>query len=118
MSDINPEGPEGPEADIMPLVSVSRYAAAQADLEDIIGERVGAYRIAGELGRGGMGAVYLAERADSEFRRRVAVKVVKRGMDTDSILRRFRNERQILAALDHPNIAHLIDGGTTSDGRP
>jgi serine/threonine protein kinase/Tol biopolymer transport system component len=118
MSDINPEGPEGPDGDNTPLVSVSRYAAAQADLEEIIGERVGAYRIVGELGRGGMGAVYLAERADSEFRRRVAVKVVKRGMDTDSILRRFRNERQILAALDHPNIARLLDGGTTTDGRP
>jgi serine/threonine protein kinase/Tol biopolymer transport system component len=112
MSDINPEG------DDTPLVSVSRYSAAQTDLADIIGERLGAYRIVGELGRGGMGAVYLAERADSEFRRRVAVKVVKRGMDTDSILRRFRNERQILAALDHPNIARLLDGGTTDDGRP
>ncbi|HKP12446.1 MAG TPA: protein kinase, partial [Blastocatellia bacterium] len=112
MSDINPEYDE------TPLVSLSRYATAHMDLSDMIGERIGAYLVVGELGRGGMGAVYLAERADSEFRRRVAVKVVKRGMDTDSILRRFRNERQILAALDHPNIARLLDGGTTDDGRP
>ncbi len=101
-----------------PLVSASHYSTTDADLPDMIGERLGAYRIVGELGRGGMGAVYLAERADSEFRQRVAVKIVKRGMDTDSILRRFRNERQILASLDHPNIARLVDGGTTADGRP
>ncbi len=88
-------------------------------LEDpAIGRRFGAYRIVREIGRGGMGAVYLAERADSEFRLRVAVKLIKRGMDTDFILRRFRNERQILASLDHPHIARLIDGGTTDDGLP
>ncbi|HEX8843208.1 MAG TPA: protein kinase [Pyrinomonadaceae bacterium] len=83
-----------------------------------IGRRVGSYRIVREIGRGGMGAVYMAERADSEFRRRVAIKLIKRGMDTDFILRRFRNERQILASLDHPNIARLLDGGTTDDGLP
>jgi tetratricopeptide (TPR) repeat protein/serine/threonine protein kinase len=65
-----------------------------------------------------MGAVYLAERADSEFRRQVAIKLIKRGMDTDFILRRFRNERQILASLDHPYVARLLDGGTTEDGLP
>ena len=84
----------------------------------VIGQRVGSYRVIGELGRGGMGAVYLAERADSAFRLRAAVKLIKRGMDTDFILRRFRNERQILASLDHPNIARLLDGGTTDDGLP
>ena len=83
-----------------------------------IGRSVGAYRIVREIGRGGMGAVYLAERADSEFRRRVAIKLIKRGMDTDFILRRFRKERQILASLDHPNIARLLDGGTSEDGLP
>ncbi|HEX8920936.1 MAG TPA: protein kinase, partial [Pyrinomonadaceae bacterium] len=77
-----------------------------------IGRKVGVYRILREIGRGGMGAVYLAERADSEFRRQVAIKLIKRGMDTDFILRRFRNERQILASLDHPYIARLLDGGT------
>jgi serine/threonine protein kinase/tetratricopeptide (TPR) repeat protein len=83
-----------------------------------IGRSVGAYKIVREIGRGGMGAVYLAERADSEFRRRVAIKLIKRGMDTDFILRRFRKERQILASLDHPNIARLLDGGTSEDGLP
>jgi serine/threonine-protein kinase len=83
-----------------------------------MGQRVGAYRIVSEIGRGGMGAVYLAERADQEFEQRVAIKLVRRGMDTDEIVRRFRSERQILAHLDHPNIAKLFDGGTTDDGRP
>lgn len=84
----------------------------------LIGQRLGVYRLTKELGRGGMGAVYLAERDDGEFRQRVALKVIKRGMDTDFIVRRFRNERQILATLDHPNIARLLDGGTTDDGLP
>jgi serine/threonine protein kinase/tetratricopeptide (TPR) repeat protein len=89
-----------------------------AELDPAIGRRIGSYRVVHEIGRGGMGAVYLAERADGEFRQRVAVKLIKRGMDTDFILRRFRNERQILATLDHPYIAHLLDGGTTDDGLP
>ena len=84
----------------------------------MIGRRVGAYELKREIGRGGMGAVYLAVRADSAFQKSVAIKLVKRGMDTDFILRRFRNERQILASLDHPNIGRLLDGGTTDDGRP
>ncbi|NOT63579.1 MAG: protein kinase [Acidobacteria bacterium] len=89
-------------------------------LEDdsLIGRRVGAYQLVREIGRGGMGAVYLAERADHEFRKQVAVKLIKRGMDSDFILRRFRRERQILASLDHPHIARLLDGGTTEDGLP
>ncbi|MDQ3041843.1 MAG: serine/threonine protein kinase, partial [Acidobacteriota bacterium] len=83
-----------------------------------LGKRVGAYELVRELGRGGMGAVFLARRADAEFRKEVAVKLVKRGMDTDFILKRFRHERQILAHLDHPNVARLLDGGTTDDGLP
>ncbi|MGB7208236.1 MAG: protein kinase [Pyrinomonadaceae bacterium] len=90
----------------------------ESDADPIIGQILGNYRIEREIGRGGMGAVYEAERADGEFRLRVALKVVKRGIDTDFVLRRFRNERQILAALDHPFITRLIDGGTTPDGRP
>lgn len=82
------------------------------------GARVGPYRIEGLLGRGGMGRVYLAERADGAFEKRVALKVVKRGMDTDEVLARFRRERQLLAGLDHPHIARLLDGGATEDGRP
>jgi len=88
------------------------------DERDRIGERIGAYAIVRELGRGGMGAVYLAERADGQFEKRVAIKVLKRGTDTDEVLRRFRIERQILANLEHPNITRLLDAGTTNDGLP
>ncbi|MDQ3799566.1 MAG: protein kinase, partial [Acidobacteriota bacterium] len=83
-----------------------------------IGKKIGVYRITKEIGRGGMGAVYLAVRDDREFQQNVAIKLIKRGMDSDQVLRRFRNERQILAALNHPNIARLLDGGTTDDGLP
>ncbi len=85
---------------------------------EIAGQQFGAYRIVREIGRGGLGTVYLAERADDEYRKEVALKLVRRGLDTEDILRRFRHERQILAQLDHPNIARLIDGGTTEDGLP
>src|SRR5205807_1239453 len=84
----------------------------------IIGEHIGLYKIISEIGRGGMGAVYLAERDDQHFTRRVALKLIKRGMDTDFVVQRFRNERQILASLDHPNIAGLIDGGATEADLP
>ena len=79
---------------------------------------IGAYRVVRELGRGGMGTVYLGERADAQFEMRVAIKLIKRGMDTDAVLQRFRHERQILAGLEHPNIARLLDGGTTAEGLP
>ena len=88
------------------------------DERDRIGERIGAYAIIKELGRGGMGAVYLAERADGQFEKCVAIKVLKRGTDTDEVLRRFRIERQILAKLEHPNITRLLDAGITNDGLP
>jgi eukaryotic-like serine/threonine-protein kinase len=90
----------------------------QCDKRDRIGERMGAYAVVKELGRGGMGAVYLAERADGQFEKRVAIKVLKRGTDTEEVLRRFRSERQILANLEHPNITRLLDGGTTEDCLP
>jgi serine/threonine protein kinase len=80
-------------------------------------ERLGPYRIASMLGEGGMGAVYLAERDDDEFLQQVAVKVVRGLLDPERV-RQFRNERQILAWLEHPNIARLLDGGTTDDGLP
>jgi eukaryotic-like serine/threonine-protein kinase len=82
------------------------------------GRRVGPYRIIRRIGEGGMGAVYLAARADDQFQKQVAIKLVKRGMDTEYILRRFRFERQILARLDHPFIARLLDGGAADDGSP
>ena len=82
------------------------------------GASVGPYRLLRPIGQGGMGIVYLAERADGQFEKEVALKVIKRGMDTDEIVRRFRHERQILARLEHPHIARLYDGGVTEDGRP
>ena len=82
------------------------------------GQRLGAYVIVRELGRGGMGTVFLAERADGQFEKQVAIKILNRGADTAEILRRFQAERQILARLDHPNIARLLDAGTTDDGLP
>jgi serine/threonine protein kinase len=82
------------------------------------GHRVGAYALQKCIGRGGMGSVWLATRSDNEFKKQVAIKLVKRGMDTQEILRRFRLERQVLAGLTHPNIAALIDGGSTPDGLP
>jgi non-specific serine/threonine protein kinase/serine/threonine-protein kinase len=84
----------------------------------VVGQQIGRYKIISELGRGGMGAVYLATRADDSFDKQVALKLIKRGMDSDAIVKRFVLERQILANLDHPNIARLIDGGTAADGLP
>jgi serine/threonine protein kinase len=96
--------------------------AAQLLVEDeaeaMIGQHVGLYEITREIGRGGMGSVYLATRDDDQFKQQVAIKVVRRGMDTDLVLARFRNERQILAGFDHPNIARLFDGGSTETGLP
>ncbi len=82
------------------------------------GERVGPYRLVRELGHGGMGAVFLADRDDGHFEQRVALKLIRRGMASDEILRRFVRERQILARLEHPHIARLLDGGIGSDGQP
>jgi eukaryotic-like serine/threonine-protein kinase len=92
--------------------------ATWAGAEEWAGRRIGPYSIVRELGRGGMGAVYLAERADGQYQHRVALKLIKRGMDTEQVLTRFRSERQILASLDHPNIARLLDGGSTDQGLP
>jgi len=80
--------------------------------------RIGPYRIVKRIGQGGMGAVYLAERADNQFEQRVAIKVVRAGRESPDILRRFLAERQILASLAHSNIARLLDGGLTEGGMP
>jgi tRNA A-37 threonylcarbamoyl transferase component Bud32/F0F1-type ATP synthase membrane subunit c/vacuolar-type H+-ATPase subunit K len=102
------------------LLGRAGAAAAEAEIEPSLpaGTTVGAWRVVSLLGRGGMGEVYLAERSDPAFAQRVALKVIKRGMDSQAIVRRFVRERQILARLDHPNLAHLLDGGTGPDGRP
>jgi serine/threonine-protein kinase len=81
-------------------------------------DRIGAYRIIRELGRGGMAVVYLAERADGQFEQQVALKLLKLGRDSEELILRFQQERQILASLNHPAIARLLDGGVTTDGRP
>lgn len=95
-----------------------RLASVAAVLREDVPERLGAYRITGEVGRGGMGVVYLAERADGQFRQRVAIKLIGSADRDDPQHQRFLAERQILAGLTHPNIARLVDGGLTDDGRP
>lgn len=89
-----------------------------ADHTRLIGTRVGSYRIDSEIGTGGMGTVFLATRDDGGVARRVAIKFLRRSVASDLALHRFREERQILARLNHPNIAALIDGGMTPDGQP
>jgi len=83
-----------------------------------MGRRIGVYQIEGEVGHGGMGEVYRAVRADGQYKKEVAIKLVRGGYDTTAVLERFLHERQILASLDHPNIARLYDGGTTPEGLP
>jgi serine/threonine protein kinase len=100
------------------VTAAAQLPAESSQLFSFEGQYVGPYRIVRELGRGGMGAVFLAVRSDLGLDKRVALKIVKRGMDSESILRRFVLERQILANLDHPNIARFLDGGTTEDGLP
>jgi serine/threonine-protein kinase len=89
-----------------------------APADDAVGTSVGPWRIERRIASGGMGSVYLAVRSDGQFRQQVAIKVVKRGMDSEEVLRRFAQERRTLGALDHPNIARLLDAGVTADGRP
>ncbi len=111
------------------LLSLLRSDQADSFLEEpavrfgeagnaVVPERLGAYAILREIGRGGMGAVYLAARADAEFEKEVAIKIVRGGLGGRLLRERFRQERQILARLDHPNIARLLDGGTTPEGVP
>ncbi|HMS01867.1 MAG TPA: serine/threonine-protein kinase, partial [Gemmatimonadaceae bacterium] len=101
-------------------------AAVQAAARDLVASetprpldtRLGPWRLLHELGRGGMGVVWLAERADGAYDARVAIKQLRSTLASDDLMRRFRTERQILADLDHPNIARLVDGGTAPDGTP
>ena len=94
--------------------------SATSELEGVAstGMVIGAYRTVRLLGRGGMGSVFLAERADGHYSQQVAVKLIRRGMDSEDLIRRFVSERQILARLNHPNIARLLDGGLSEDDRP
>jgi len=98
--------------------SLLREATRDWDASGRDAPRVPRFRIERELGRGGMGTVYLGARDDGAFEQRVAIKVLRRGVDTDDVLARFHRERQILASFEHPHIARLLDGGATDDGRP
>jgi serine/threonine-protein kinase len=98
--------------------AVGAAAQAWADGPSYVGRRLGPYEVTRELGRGGMGAVYLAVRADDEYRKQVAVKLIRAGAADAEMRRRFLIERQILANLEHPSIARLLDGGTSDDGLP
>ncbi len=95
-----------------------QFAAPSVPAEAAAGQRIGPYRLLREIGRGGMATVYLAERDDDEFQQLVAVKLLWPRADSAEVVRRFRQERQILAQLNHPNIARLLDGGTTEQGWP
>ncbi len=99
-------------------LNVSESFVGDTPDPSLVGERVGPYRVLRMLGEGGMGAVFLAERDDGQFEQRVAIKLVRRGLLSRNVQNRLRIERQILATLDHPNIAKLLDGGTTPDGTP
>ncbi|HYW44416.1 MAG TPA: protein kinase [Bryobacteraceae bacterium] len=96
----------------------NRYEAPAMGADPMIGRQIGPYRILRQLSAGGMGAIYLASRADDQFRRLVAVKAIRPELLDDHTRRRFENERHTLAALEHPNIVKLLDGGTTEDGVP
>jgi eukaryotic-like serine/threonine-protein kinase len=104
---------------------LDQTSLAQAAADVLPGEsvpwvdrRLGAYKTLERIGVGGMGEVYRAIRADGQYAKEVAVKVVRGGLESESVSERFRNERQILASLDHPNIARLLDGGKSDDGVP
>jgi len=98
--------------------AIESEVASMLDESAPVDTRLGSYRLLKEIGRGGMGTVYLAERADGQFQKQVAVKMVRPDMDTEFILARFRRERQVLGRLDHPNIGRLLDGGTATNGTP
>jgi serine/threonine-protein kinase len=124
------EGDEALRSEVESLITISETAEARleggaaallgAELADpsLEGQRLGAYHVMRRVGAGGMGAVYEAVRADDQYHQRVAIKVVQHGLASEVSLLRFRRERQILANLAHPNIATLLDGGVTPDGRP
>ncbi len=99
-------------------VELSAKTLLDDEPEKLIGKEIGHFKIVKEIGRGGMGAVYLAERTGADFTQKAALKLIKRGMDTDFIVQRFQTERRILSRLNHPFIAKLLDGGTTQEGLP
>jgi len=126
-------GDESLRAEVESLLKAAELAPATSDSElsesdgssaasprpdPLIGRRIGSYKIERQIGRGGMASVYLASRADEQFDKQVAIKILLPELDRDDLLQRFRAERQTLAALDHPNIVKLLDGGNTDQGLP
>lgn len=109
---------EPPSSGMLSDLESDTLAVDRAEDEEDAPKRLGPYRLLRRLGAGGMGTVHLAIRDDGQFAKRVALKIVKRGMDTEEVLRRFEQERQVLATLDHPGIARVLDGGRCPDGRP
>lgn len=106
------------DAEFSDIVRAAATAATGAQAADQLEQRVGSYRLIDLLGTGGMGNVYLAERADEQFEQRVAIKLLHPGRRDRDLIHRFRTERQLLANLEHPNIARLLDGGETDSGIP
>ncbi len=100
------------------LIETEEQDADRHSGRDIAGRIIGRYKLLEQIARGGMGTVWLASRADGQYEQRVALRLIKRGMDTDEVVSRFLRERQILARLQHPNIARLLDGGVSDDGLP
>jgi Serine/threonine protein kinase len=107
-----------PDVRALDAATQMRSDSEAAPATSIEGRHFGAYRILHEIGSGGMGSVYLADRVDETFHQRVAIKIVRPGFADAEITGRFRQEREVLAALDHPTIARLIDGGSTEEGVP
>jgi len=103
------------EVELMIVSHLDTLGFQRTSDQPLRSDRIGAYRIIRKLGEGGMGVVYLAESSDAQATR-VAIKIIKRGMDSEAILRRFKQEQRILGSLDHPNIAHLLEAGSTNDG--
>jgi serine/threonine protein kinase/tetratricopeptide (TPR) repeat protein len=114
-------GDQALRAEVESLLAAAQEATDQAEPtkpDRMLGRRLGAYQIVESIASGGMATVYLAHRADDQYQKRVAIKLIHPGLANDALCRRFRSERQTLAALDHPNIVKLLDGGTTEEGLP
>lgn len=105
------------ETELDEVVEKAAHSLVHAE-QDLTGKRIGSYQITATLGKGGMGSVYLAHRADEQYQKQVAIKLIKHAAATKELMQRFRIERQILARLEHPYIARLLDGGTTEAGLP
>ena len=110
--------PAGPDRALAIERFIVDRQSMRRGVDPLLGSRLGPWRLVSVLGRGGMGTVYRAERADGQYRQEVAVKILRSGPRDPYAIERFRTERQVLAHLTHPNIAGLLDGGFAPDGTP